>query len=55
MNENDMCNYFCTFGGRVELSETVPADHGLIAICLLMHGPRGFEVELVVMHVGHRV
>ena len=42
-----LCDYLCTFGGRVELSETVPVDHDLIPIYLLMKGSRGFEVKLL--------
>ena len=49
-----LCNYCCTCGGRVELSEAVPADHSLIPISLLMKGSRGFKVKLVVIEVQKR-
>ena len=33
-----LCSHFCTLRRRVEFSETVPTDHGLILMYLLTKG-----------------
>ena len=40
-----LCSHICTLRGRVEFSETVPTDHGLIPIYVLTKGLKGFEIK----------